>query len=197
MSYSLKWNHDKGCGFDNTPCIDYGVTYFNDYIQRDSTLIGEKLIESRFNLVRKFYAGNDLIDVGIGGGGFIKRIDCMGTDINPCAVGWLREHGKLSSLDEEHDAACFWDSLEHFSSPWIALRNVKKFVFISMPIYESKEHCLKSKHYKPGEHIWYFTSSGLISFMLSNGFDFLHMNDDETKIGREDIKSFVFKRFEE
>ena len=53
---------------------------------------------------------------------------------------------------------------------------------------------MQSKHFKPNEHVWYFTDWGLRLWFEEQGFDCLETNYDETNIGREGINSYVFRR---
>ncbi|MNF16908.1 hypothetical protein D3C80_2201530 [compost metagenome] len=63
-----------------------------------------------------------------------------------------------------------------------------------MPIYKDQIDCLHSKHYKPGEHIWYHTLHGLIGWCERQGFTLEEMNHAESDLGREGISSFAFRR---
>jgi len=92
------------------------------------------------------------------------------------------------------EAITCWDSLEHIPEPEKLLAKVEKYVFVSMPIYDDMNDCLNSKHYKPGEHLHYFTARGFKLFMRQNGFDLLSSSAIESELGRDGIMSFVFKR---
>lgn len=87
-----------------------------------------------------------------------------------------------------------WDSLEHIADPAALLARVRQWLFVSMPIYRDREHCLASKHFKPGEHIWYFTDAGFIRWASGLGFDLRERNRIESSIGREDVVSYSFRR---
>ena len=63
-----------------------------------------------------------------------------------------------------------------------------------MPIYRDQAHCLASKHFKPGEHLHYWTREGLLLWMGRLGFVCIEHNDAESRIGREGIESFAFRR---
>jgi hypothetical protein len=71
---------------------------------------------------------------------------------------------------------------------------VRKWVFVSIPIFTSAADVLRSKHYKPKEHVWYFTVGGLDHFMRSFGFECVDFNRMEREAGREQIDTFVFRR---
>lgn len=91
-------------------------------------------------------------------------------------------------------ALTMWDSIEHMKAPSEFLNNWYKWIFISTPIYESAEHCLQSHHYKPGEHIWYFTERGLIGYMLDHGYEMIERSRFEENYGRKDIGSYAFQK---
>ena len=60
---------------------------------------------------------------------------------------------------------------------------------------ETEDHVFKSKHFKPGEHCWYFTRDGLKLFMGRWGYERVEFNTSEIiHGGREGIESFVFKK---
>jgi hypothetical protein len=90
--------------------------------------------------------------------------------------------------------ATFWDSLEHTTDASYYLQKVDSLAFVSMPIYESGEAALRSKHYKPNEHIYYFTMDGLIFFFREYGFELLEHATFEMDFGRDSVHSFAFKR---
>jgi hypothetical protein len=173
--------------------------YFNEYKIRESTAIGKSLIKARVDLVNRVNY-DLLIDIGIGAGGFVRQMNCFGYDINPEAVKMLRKdcyyinpyeiirpHPKKISMS-------FWDSLEHIEDLEPLLNQIDDFAFISMPIYKDLNHILRSKHFKPNEHCWYFTNIGLKRFMYYYGFVPFFESKIETSLGREDIESFIFTR---
>ena len=121
--------------------------------------------------------------------------ECMGRDVNPKAKEWLGERKALWDLNKHPDvyAMTFWDSLEHIVEPGVLLA-CTQWAFISTPIYNSAEHCFHSKHYKPGEHLWYFTDWGLKRWMAGQGFALIDSNKMEESVGREDIGTYAFRR---
>jgi len=92
------------------------------------------------------------------------------------------------------DSVTMWDVLEHIEDHKALLQNVENYVFLSLPIFKDREHAEASKHFRPGEHCWYFTRAGLINHMMDHGFGMIAHNQLESSLGREDIESFVFKR---
>lgn len=196
----LIWFPELGIGYYPVVSTPYDASYFDKYVEMENTKIGLELNEARLNLVRttlkKERLENDVIDIGIGSGAFVKELDnCKGYDINPKAVDWLKNRYLYRSpYVDKFSNATFWDSLEHIHKPKALLDNVENFVFISCPIYEDGEHILRSKHFRKDEHCWYWTHGGLITFMATFGFRYISSNKMESDIGREDISTFVFKR---
>ena len=172
--------------------MNYDGSYFQHYRELDATETGAALTKARVDMVRRHYDGTDVVDVGIGGGRFVEAIDGFGYDINKDAVGWLGGEGRYR--EPSACALTFWDSLEHIPAPDRAVDAARDWVFVSMPIYSGVSDVLSSKHYKPGEHIWYWTRDGLIRWFHRLGFFCVEVNSVETELGREGILSFAFRR---
>jgi len=180
----------------------YDAEYFARYKAMASTPIGYQLSAARVNMVARHWDG-PMIDVGIGSGAFITARNALradkntfGYDVNPDARDWLMERGlwRVPEIMDNLPVISLWDVLEHIPDFRPLLSRVRKFVFISIPIFTSGEHVLRSKHYRQDEHVWYFTTQGLIRVMFDCGFTCVESNTHETELGREDIGSFVFQR---
>jgi hypothetical protein len=157
------------------------------------TDIGERLNQARIELVNKYTDGL-VLDIGIGSGAFLQRLNTYGFDINPKAIEYLIQNKLYRHPFKGGHGITFWDSLEHIHDPTMIIQGAKEYIFVSMPIYDDSNHILRSKHFRKDEHCWYFTMNGLIMFMQYYGFQCIEINNMETEIGREDIKTFVFKR---
>jgi len=96
-------------------------------------------------------------------------------------------------IPREICALTMWDSIEHMEDPNEFLKCNHEWIFLSTPIYEGAEHCIRSHHYKPGEHIWYFTERGLIGYMLDHGYEMIERSRFEERFGRKDIGSYAFR----
>lgn len=193
MESKLLWFPKLGIGYYPVEDTPYDQAYFEKYVGYEDTEIGKKLNQSRVDLVNK-YDYDSIVDIGVGSGQFIKAIDgALGYDINPYAIEWLRSAKRWYTFTEV-DAMTFWDCLEHIHNPTELLSLAKKYVFVSCPIYKDKEHILRSKHFRPDEHCWYFTADGLCTFMSNFDFELVESNRIEEECGREDIGTFVFKR---
>lgn len=196
------WLEELGVGYLECtvgPSV-YDQAYFDRYRERRNTDISERLNEFRVRLAKEHAKDNDLIDVGIGDGAFLEALERAGLrgfgyDINPAGVKWLKDTKRWAEFYfERWSTVTFWDSLEHMRDPRPALYHVKDTALISVPVFENAEHARSSKHFRPDEHFWYFTETGLEIFLARQGLRVVDILDDETKIGREDIKTFIAKR---
>ncbi len=192
---------------DETTQFVYDDAYFQNFENMGQTLRGDRLMTMRAILVRDVICdeGFDLpfVDVGIGSGAFIEKADMFtlqkwkGFDRPDQPFEWLTQRDRWHDLRVEFcDVATFWDSLEHCTEQeaHTLLNHVRKFAFISMPIYENGDAITSSKHFKPGEHILYFTERGLIGWMFDRGFELVDRNRIEERCGRDGIGTFAFTR---
>lgn len=186
----------------------YDREYFDRFTRQADSEIGRALMDAREKLVAAFYKG-ELVDVGIGSGAFVNLRNTrglatndrvtLGYDVNPAGVAWLRERDLFCDPYQPRvRAVSLWDVLEHIPDFDRLLANVTQWVFTSLPIFRDAAHVLHSKHFRPTEHVWYFTSDGLIEVMRRFGFECMAGPlDMESALGREDIGTFVFRRNQE
>lgn len=179
--------------------IVYAENYWQTYVRLEHTPIAIALNKFRCELAERYCS--TLLDIGIGSGEFIKklRIPAYGYDINPIAVSWLKDRNLFRdpyTNFPEVDGISLWDVLEHIPKPNELLNIVPKdcAVLLSIPVFPNLHKVQESKHFKLGEHLLYVTESGLTTYMSLLGFKLLEKRDDETLIGRDNIKSFVFTR---
>lgn len=198
LRFGLVWLPELGMGrFPVPPERPYDERYFIRYQDMSNTEMGHKITSARIDLVSHHYQGA-LLDVGIGAGQFVGcRPNTFGYDVNPAAVDWLVKEGLWAELySDYYPALSFWDSLEHIDRPDLAVLHAKEWVFVSVPIFENAEHILHSRHYRQDEHIWYWTHDGLLRWFDALGFDFVDGNTAESKLGRDGIGSYAFRRRE-
>jgi hypothetical protein len=205
----MTWWPEPGVGYlpIRNPA-PYDAAYFDRYAQQAATDIGRALMAIRANQVQRVMKSGVLCDVGIGCGAFVEEMlirycqraagttpAVRGYDVNPEGVTWLRRRGVYHSpYAAPVDAVSLWDVLEHIPDFAPLLSQVRKFVFISIPIFRSPSHARYSKHYRPDEHCWYFTHNGLVATMEWHGFKFVECHSEEVAAGREDVESFTFIR---
>lgn len=192
--------HEHGLLYqrDMTAVCDYDEAYFDNYVHREDTEIARRLNAARVALSERYC--DCVVDVGVGSGEFIKKskIKVYGYDINPVGVGWLKDRGLFvdiyAGVPDDVQGFTLWDTLEHIPNPQEFFRCVRPgdFLLVSLPIFNDVAEVRGSKHYKPSEHLYYYTPAGLVRFMKDSGFDFVESNNEETLAGREGIGSFVF-----
>lgn len=191
--------------------VPYDQNYFNKYVTYENTPISRKLLRFRSKLVVKYCGKQPVLDIGIGSGSFVryhKAKKVYGFDICETAIDWLKKKNAYTNpwIETRPDIKgyCFWDSFEHIVQPSVVLSNVPAgtHVFISIPIIPDDSQIVgledlamwmyQWKHFRPNEHVHYWTSSGLKRYMKNIGFSFITHKKDEVDIGRQDIGSFVF-----
>jgi hypothetical protein len=153
--------------------ISYDASYAHQYDHRpvrEMSNLRWDFIQSELALP----AGSRVLDVGYGNGAFLKRareaemsifgIDLHTEDFDVPVVNF--------DTRQEYDLACFFDSLEHFPDFAPILRLNTRHVVVSIP--DTPDFILttptKWRHYKPGEHLHYFSRSSLATFMRNWGF---------------------------
>ncbi|HGO9514175.1 TPA: methyltransferase domain-containing protein [Pseudomonas aeruginosa] len=190
----LLWSEELGMGFHPRPPMDYSGPYFEKYQALDATPMGTALTTARVDMVRRHFDG-EVLDVGIGGGRFVVESGGKGFDVNEEAVQWLKSRNAYADPYKGVAAITCWDSLEHVPDPEALVRSVGEWVFVSMPVYKDQADCLKSKHFKPGEHLHYWSVRGLVGWFAKMNFGCVEINERESELGREGITSFAFRRF--
>lgn len=196
LNSGLVWLPELGMGRFPVPAQrPYDESYFVRYQAMSDTPMGHRLTAARIDLVSRYCQGT-LLDVGIGAGQFIKsRPYTLGYDVNPIAIDWLLTRDLWAELYTGHyPALSFWDSLEHIDRPDLAVQRAEKWVFVSVPVFESAEHILDSRHYRRDEHIWYWTHDGLMRWFDNQGFDCAEHSAIESELGRDGIGSYAFFR---
>lgn len=185
---------------DTSISIEYGDNYWENYLKYEKSPIAEDLNKFRVDITERFC--NHVLDIGIGCGTFMKRLNIKsyGYDINPKAISWLEERGlylnPYEGIPDEVDGITLWDVLEHLPEPDDLLTHLPVGIHVvtSLPIFSYLESLRESKHYKPNEHYWYFTQNGLTTYMSDIGYMVKDCRSDESRIGRHDIKTFVFEK---
>ena len=200
----LIWFQDAGVGYldpgEDESSVKYDEAYLEEYERRLDDPMSAPLNKARCDLVERYYPEGPVVDVGPGAGAFISAMrergrQAYGYDVNPFMGSKLVQEGLWRNpYDYPVDVITMWDVLEHIQDPRMMLEACRKFCFVSLPVFSGVISIMTSKHYKPGEHVWYWTPSGLIRFFESQGFECLEQNNKESMIGRQGIFSFAFRR---
>lgn len=177
----------------------YDRQYFNRFARDARTGLGRALMRARYDFVEQHHQGT-VVDVGIGAGAFVELRrkqgrSTYGYDVNPAGIKWLNDRKLfVDPYLVRSEAITLWDVLEHIPDFQKLLGNARDWVFLSLPIFRDAAHVLRSKHFRPDEHCWYFTRDGLVFAMKLCGFDLVSESTVETELGREDIGTFAFRR---
>jgi 2-polyprenyl-3-methyl-5-hydroxy-6-metoxy-1,4-benzoquinol methylase len=179
----------------------YDATYLANYDAYARGPIAEALNDGRVAMLLRHASGASVLDIGAATGAFVRRareagFRTQGFDVIPEAVERLKAAGCYGERVEEFDAVTCWDSLEHMEDPGACVSRVKKggIVLAAFPVFHDVKRIRESKHYKPGEHLYYWSDVGFVSCMELYGFRVLERSTHETDAGRESIAAFAFCR---
>jgi hypothetical protein len=201
-------------------CEDFGVAYqadmkaqrveySNAYMEKVRAYEGSEIARTVnagrvAMLVRQLgpnVRGVRVIDVGAGTGEFIRSAIAegflaMGYDVIPAARKSLCEAGLWCSEVTWFDAVTMWDTIEHMESPGELLARIPHGarLFVSLPIFDDLRCVRDSRHYRPGEHLYYWTAPGFVGWMERYGFICKEASDHETRAGRDSIGAFAFRK---
>jgi SAM-dependent methyltransferase len=153
--------------------VEYDAEYFKKVEAYDGSPIARAVNAGRCELLlRHLAAGASVLDWGAGSGAFIRDAAAAGFavkgyDVNPQALHRLTTGGLVAKDPYEFDAVTLWDTIEHMEQAESVLRAVRKgaHLFVSVPVFEDLRRIRESKHYRPGEHLYYWTPGGFVQWM--------------------------------
>ena len=123
-----------------------------------------------------------LLDYGCASGAFHlsspNGYRTEGYDINP-ATGFS-ELPTVQGLD----IVTMWDSIEHVHDPVSLIEQLyPRWLFLSTPNLESVRGDIRQwRHYRPGEHLYYFDRHSLTEVLRYCGYDVVEVNFEEGKL---------------
>lgn len=182
---------------DQAHIVNYDAEYYDKCKNYEGREIARKINAGRIALVQKHFGDGLAVDVGIGSGEFIKnRPNTYGRDINPVAIEWLKRNDLWARYLGDFEALTFWDVIEHVPTPEDYFKQIGPgaYLFTSLPIFDDLSQIRQSKHYRPGEHLYYWTEPGFVEWMELHGFQLLERQAFEIEAGRKDILSFAFAK---
>lgn len=185
--------------------MKYRVAYGDDYLRKFAAYdegISKAVNAGRCEfMLQHVPAGGRVLDIGAGDGAFVRAagfagFDAYGFDIIPSAAKALSDAKVYAEDPSDFDAVTLWDVIEHMDMPETRLKAIRKHahVFVSLPIFDDLTRIRESKHYRPGEHLYYWTEQGFINYMAGRGFRLVGKSAHETQAGRESIGAFAFCR---
>ena len=175
----------------------YGPKYKQEYLKRASSKEGKELLARRVALVEKEIVPltSILIDVGSGISIFEKSFTLQ--KVLSYEPYLDREHSLASvykSSRDESKGLLFFDSFEHIERPCDFLLIFRPVaVLITIPILppsvvSDPSLILRFKHYKPEEHIHYFTSVALRKLFSALSYSYAELGPEEGRLAVEHFK---------
>jgi Methyltransferase domain len=178
--------------------VPYDGPYYEKCASYEGDTIARAINAGRIDLVSRYVGMNRVLDVGIGSGEFVKlRPNTWGCDINPVAIEWLKRNDLWSERLCEFAGVTMWDVIEHLPDPDLYLRqiNLHGYLFVSIPVFASLDAIRESKHYRPGEHLTYWTPAGFEAWIDRHGFAVRERAEFESQAGRENITSYALQKY--
>ncbi len=187
---------------DQTRRVPYGDEYLAKVDGYESSDIAKAVNRGRCAmLARHLYGDASVLDIGAGSGAFVRAarevgFNALGFDVIPAAVRRLRTQGLDWHCDPAgFDAVTLWDTIEHMEDPGAMLTRLRpeKMLFASIPVFSNLKEIRQSKHYRPGEHLYYWTAAGFVAWADRYGLRLVETSDHEIEGGRESIGAFAFR----
>lgn len=151
--------------------FDYGDKYVDGYADKPT----RDMAFLRLGFLSAFHAqGGKLLDVGAGDGAFVRAalqagFEATAQDIAPRSDDLPR----VVSLDGNFDVVTCFDSLEHFPD-LLQIFRAKAAVYVvtipHRPADLSDDNAHEWRHYKPDEHLHYFSKESLGLFFHRAGY---------------------------
>jgi predicted RNA methylase len=181
--------------------VSYDRSYYDKVCAYEGTPIARAVNAGRVALLRNWGKPGRLVDWGAGSGEFVRAAraagyEAFGYEVLADAAAVLKAAHMWEENFTTYDQVTLWDVLEHLDDPGLLLRSVKKgaLLLVSLPIFASLDAIRRSKHYRPGEHLHYWTRAGFVAWMALYNFRLLEESDHEVAAGREEIGAFAFRR---
>jgi SAM-dependent methyltransferase len=163
LTYCVHCEHIFQTDLSVTAVYDANYAHkYDNYPHREISSIRWKFIQQTLSLP----PGSKILDIGYGNGSFLKYarehgMHIFGIDLHGEDFGIPETDYKT---DTAFDLVCFFDSLEHFDTFAQPLALKAKNVVVSVPD-PPEDFLFKSpcewRHYRPGEHLHYFSRFSL------------------------------------
>lgn len=170
--------------------MNYDIEYFEKMLRQYSKT-AEIISKIRWNFVSQV-SPKIVLDYGSGIGWF-RAFRPNGILVDSFDVANYPQTGIMAS--GQYDLVCMWDVLEHIPNFEIIQEVLGRsnYVAISIPIKPDGIRLEAWKHFKPMEHLHYFTKESLTALFQRYDFRLLAVDTPECP-PREDIVSFIFKK---
>ena len=167
----------------------YNLNYYEEMLRRNSKT-AERIVNIRWKFI-SLLNPQIVLDYGSGVGWF-RAYRPQDVEVDTYDVGRYPQTG---ILHKNYDIICLWDVLEHLHSLSEIENLLKKthFIALSVPIKPEDKPLKRWKHFKPGEHLNYFTEQSLDEAFLRYSFRSIVKAHPECP-PRQDILSAIYER---
>ena len=192
----------------------YDYDYATEYLKRANSYMSTTL--NAFRLEFTLGATKDiplpkmrLLDFGCAAGVFVAalkfrisgNIKAYGYDVNVSHEDRWEDTAKflftdLSKVPQPLNVITFFDSLEHVEDPKGLIKYLDpRYVITSIPVFSpSGKNLTKSRHYKPVEHLHYFSTASIKKMLRDLGYSTVDTSSKESSLGRDNIQTFAFRK---
>jgi hypothetical protein len=168
----------------------YDIEYY-EHMLREYSVTAEKICKIRWDWIADVKP-RYVLDYGSGVGWF-RAFRPEDVEVDSYDIAVYPQTGLVATCD--YDAVCFWDVLEHIPN-FNSLANIlktTKYVALTLPLIDGVSDVATWKHFKPNEHLHFFTQDILVAMFNHYGFSLLKHGKPECP-PREDVYSFLFKK---
>lgn len=169
--------------------MNYDLAYYENLL-RIQAKTAEDICKIRWDFIKDIDASL-ILDYGSGIGWF-KAFSPNGTNIDTFDIA---DYPQTGIRHKFYDLVCFWDVLEHIPNFQVIDGLLKRTanIALTLPIKPNDINLEKWKHFKPGEHLTYFTEESLDKYLRKYKFNLIKMGMPECP-PREDIVSFLYAK---
>lgn len=197
----------ESCNLKMDPTFSDGIyedEYLLHYELYEQTDFSKILMKERLQFIEntmELLSGKSLLDYGCGADTFKKVMNDIYPSMHVFSYDpfFKKDHNFLEHLItfDFFDIVTFWDSFEHIRRLEIVPLLKGKYIFMTIPIIDNIKSIYKWKHYVPGEHVWYFSTSVLVKLFEKWNYKLITQSDFEEKLRSKGLKSFCFKHMED
>lgn len=179
--------------------FDYDSDYYENMLHMYAGS-AESIFKVRWEFVATAEA-QVVLDYGCGCN-FLTIFQPHGVDVDSYDIGYIEPgtgYPQTGVRRDRYDLVCFFDVLEHVdwdNMPDAMIEEALQktdWVVVSVPIRPDGQPLEGWKHYKPGEHLTYFTVESLDAFFAARGFEKIKSGYPECP-PRVDILSVLYAR---
>jgi hypothetical protein len=195
------------CGHIWQTAVDKTIEYGAAYVERGYTGRAVPSLEMayvRLATLYRFMRSGRVLDVGYGDGEFVRQankrgLTAFGYDIHADEVAGVPI---IDALAGDFDAVTLFDSLEHFQYLTHLFTVRPRFFVVTIPHTPADitdDKIIYWRHYKPNEHLHYFSTNSICALFARFGYTRLEnypIEDIIRKNPEQEVNTmtYIFKR---